>query len=121
MTDFYDEDLIKQVKQFDDVLDKNWYKTLDELPENKAVSEMKWCIHYLQYAVKVLYVIIESEMKQTNKINKIISKLPNEEKFQELKKVIEDRDGDIEQTLKPLSGYVKELEESKNRKVDYIG
>ena len=120
MTDFYKEDFIEKIKQFDDMLDKDWYKTLDELPDHKAISEMKWYIHNLQCAVRVLYVIIDSEMKQTNKIRKIISKLPDDEKYQKLKSLFEERDNDIEKTIRPLSNYAKELEESRKRSPEYI-
>lgn len=121
MTDFYDEDFMKSVMSFDDVLDKNWLKKLDGLDDHHTISEMKWNIHNLQISLKVIYVVIKNEMKHTNKIYKILSKFPNEEKFQELKSLFEQRDNDIEETIKPLSNYAKELEESRKRNPDYIG
>ena len=120
MTDFYSEDFIKRVKGFNGVLNDNWYKALDKMPDREAISEMKFHVHYMQCAVKVLYLVIESEMRETNRLHNIISKLPDGEKYQELKKIVEERDDDIGDTLKPISKYVKELEDSKKRRPNYI-
>jgi len=118
---FADEDFIKSVMNFDPILDKKWFETLQSMSYEESVSDMKWRIHDLQIALKAVYIVIESQMKQTNKINKIISKLPDDEKYQELKKTYDERDNDIEETIRPLSDYTKELEESRKKRPGYIG
>lgn len=122
MTDFYDEKFIKSVRNFDKILDDNWFERLKTVSDQgKLSTEIKWFVNELRIAIKVLFVVAESEMHQTNKIKDIISKLPNDEKYQELKSLFEERDNDIEETIRPLSEYTKELEESRKKRPDYIG
>lgn len=121
MTNFYNEEYIKQIKWFEDSLVKDLYKTLDGLPDHETIYKMKWHMDNLQIAVKALYIVIKNEMHQTNKIRDIISKLPDDEKYQKLKSLLEERDSDIEETIRPLSDYTKELEESRKKRPDYIG
>ena len=82
---------------------------------------MKSKIRDLQYAVKMLYVIVRSEMLQTNKIKNIISKLPDREEFKGLKQEVETQKINSVETLLPIKKLADELQESKNKKVDYIG
>ena len=119
---YYDEDFIKKIMQFDKNLDGKIWKKLYELqtPQEK-LDKIMWDFPTLQIAVKILFMVIESEMHQTNKMKEIISKLPDDGKFEELKMLFEERDNDIEKTIKPLSDYTKQLEESRKRKPDYIG
>ncbi len=118
----YDDDFIKSIQGFDEILNDDWYERLTKISDDaKLPMELKWFVNELRIAIKALFVVVNSEMHQTNKMKEILSKLPDDEKHQDLKKILEERDNDIEKTLKPISKYTKELEESRTRKPDYIG
>jgi len=122
MTDFYDEELFKGVKDFEKMLDGDWYDELTKIKDPDIHSStMKWKIRDLQYAVKMMYIIMQAEMSQTNKIKNIISKLPDHEEFKELKQEVETQKINSIETLLPIKKLADDLQESKNKKVDYVG
>lgn len=118
----YDDELMENIKSFGEPFTYERTKKFNSITDPKImVSEIKEYFKDVTFAVRSLFVIVECEMTQTNKIRNIISKLPDDEKYQELKSLFEERDSDIEETIKPLSKYAKELEESRNRNPNYIG
>ncbi len=118
----YDENFIKDVMNFDDMLEGDWFKELDNPKEHTGFLEQpQWKIHSLQYAVRVLFMVIKTEMKETNRIHSILGKLPDTDEFKAIKQELKQIREEALASLIPIKKLSESMESSKNARPDYIG
>lgn len=117
----YDDDFIKQVMGFNEPLEGNWFEELDKPEEHTSLtSKPQWKIHLLQYAVRVLFAVIKYQMKDANRIHSILEKLANKDDVEAIKEELKQVREEAVSALIPIKKLSKSLEESKNKKTDYI-
>lgn len=118
----FDEDFIKQVMDFDKALEGDWFTELDKPKEYPSLLEKpQWKIHALQISMRVLFTVIEYQMKESNRIRSILEKLPDTDEFKVVKEDLNQIREEAISTLAPIKKLAESMESSKNKKVDYIG
>ncbi|QLH07423.1 hypothetical protein [Nitrosopumilus ureiphilus] len=118
----YPENFMKDVMGFSKTLsNENWQKMLNGMNNDEAISKIQYYLIDVQTAIKILYVVIENEMKETNRIRVLLDKLPDTKEFEAVKHELAQQRKESIETLLPIKKLSEALEESKNRKVDYIG
>lgn len=118
----YDEDFMKLVMDFDKMLEGDWFNELDKPNENhSSVETPQWKIHTLQYALRTLYTVIDYQMHETNRMHSILEKLPDTDEFKAVKQELKQVREEALPALTAIKKLTENLEESKNKKVDYIG
>ncbi len=63
----YDDDFIKSIQGFDEILNDDWYERLTKISDDaKLPMELKWFVNELRIAIKALFVVVNSEMGSVN-------------------------------------------------------
>lgn len=118
----YGEDFIKKIMEFEYLLKSKQYERVrDASNTEELLFEMKQFIVDLATSIQVLYLVAKSEMKETDRIWALLEKLPKTKEFDQLKNELEQHRKDSIEVLLPIKKLAVALEESKNRKLDYIG
>jgi len=118
----YDEDLLKTMDDYLEMIKGDWIEELHKTSDpDQVLSQLKLKIPRLQNTLQLLLIVTKFEMSQTNKMRDILSKLPDSEEFKELKQELEIQKNNVVETLLPIKKLADNLQESKNKEINYIG